>query len=264
MSKVLSIKLLEIYYSKRFLTAFFCMVVVISYFHFYAFVNSGIEQSSVYDLLLYTYNDFFYVNFLISMMSLIFIIPLLSQSSFLPYVITKFSSRKSWYNHVLISAALLTVLFIGALFLLCILQAIPSSSFVNEWTVFSSQVLNFPGEQGYNASPLLIVCYSVLLCFFYCLTLNIYFFVIHLFLKNIVLSLGIGLLLNAISTAIFLSRMEVFYAISFSGNFLVQQINSEMHARFLQSIFYWVVQLLILFLIGWWRANRMSLIGEQK
>ncbi len=257
----LSIRLLNILYSGKFVYTILLFLIIISLFRFHSFLMYK-EEKNVFDLLLFSFHDFFHVFFLLSLIYLVSIFPFTTFRSFDQYAMIKFASRAKWFYTSVISMGMATLLFVLASAFICLLESLLTLKFENRWSEYGAAVYDFLLKYN-DIKPATLVLFSLLLVYLFFLTLGITFFVANLIVRNNVISFIITLGFNVISIVIYLSKITFFYPFTFTYHVLVGKMGSSFYSHFVQSIIYWGTVLTLLLFIGISRVKKMDFSWRQ-
>ncbi|WP_172418465.1 hypothetical protein MKY25_05480 [Geobacillus sp. FSL W8-0032] len=252
----ISIRWLTILYSRKFVYTILLLLMISSLFRFYSFLMYK-EEKNVFDLLLFSLNDFFHVFFLLSLIYLIGIFPFTAFRSFDHYAMIKLGSRAKWFYTSVISMGIATLLFVLASAFICILESLLTLKFENRWSEYGEAVYHFFLQYN-NIKPLTLVLFSLLFLYLFLLTLGITFFVATLIVQNNIIGFIIALGFNGMSMVVYLSKIAFFYRFTFVYHVLLGKMDGSVYSHVIESIMYWGTILALLLCIGMVRGKQMD------
>lgn len=254
----LSFKLIKLSFHKRFVYLFVFINILISLIQFLKFISNPLDKR-FYDWILFNFNDFFLLSYILGNLFIVVIYHYITSSAFSNYVLIRLKHRSQWYCQTLISIFIMAFLYVVSLLFVYILQAITTLNFDDGWSAYSVQAY---GESVLNKlSPLTLIVHNITLVFLYLFTLGLIIFISSLYFRNPILSLILALGYNFIGIVIYLSRLSTFYKFTAFYNSL--PLNSIFKTDGLSSYLYfsysyWIVLITIMVLIGKLRVIRIN------
>lgn len=263
----LACKLLLIMFNYKTLFLITCLMSIYSIFKFYQFIKMPF-QKNIYDLLLFTFSDFYFVFYVLSLLFLLTLYKYLPTSKFNEYLIIKFENRKVWLFSNLVS-----ILFIGAAFILilifiCLLESFGKVDYLNKWSEFSRNNYKYSLGNIFNSSsPVIIALNNIGMVYLYLCILGFTFFISHLVFRNSILSFVIAFGTNLFSVIIFIAKIQVLYQFTYIYYVLIlmKQYQINVIKEFtLPSLMYWFSLILIVLLISMFRLNKVDFYWRGK
>ncbi|CAG7840601.1 hypothetical protein CLOHAE12215_02025 [Clostridium haemolyticum] len=223
--------------------------------------NSITHSSTVYDLILSTFNDYYLIFYILYLLFSILVLKVIVREGFDSYVYIRFKYRSKWFYNKIRFIGLIAFIYILVIIGLCILASIGHFGFSNLWSEFSK--IHFKTyDIIFSFSPIRATLISSILLFMYLFTLGLIIFISSLFVKHNVFAFVIAFLINIINMLCFLCNIRLFHKIGFCHNTLLtfhSLTNNNLQPTIIHSFIYWIVFISILIFIGSKRINKMDL-----
>ncbi len=245
-----SIAYLSILYSKKMVHVYIAIFIALSFFKFREFLLDTNLEKNFFDYILFIFNDFFVLFYMISVVFMIIMYPI---AQIKREMVIRFQDRKDWFKTAVGCVFMIALIMMAVLLIIMLLQALITLKFNNGWSEYALYKYAKYEMELSLMNPLSLVLSNLLLVFLYLSTLGLIFFVSNIYIGNSVFALLITIGINCGSIIIFLSRLSSFYFITFVNNtiffdnFLSKSSNN---IGFIYSLAYWLILIGLLLLGG--------------
>ena len=259
----LSLKLLRIIVTERFIYVILTLLIGACAYRYYKLLQVGLEYKNLLDALLFTFNDFFHVFFILTNIFFICLYSFNPFTNFNQYLLLKFKNMYKWFFVNIMSIVVTVFSFITFIIILIISMTILNMDVQFSWSNFALTNYDFLKEGNLTkTSPSLILLGNLINCYLFFTTMAIAVFVFSLLFRTMVVSVVFVLLMNAISTGIFLSGKSIFWRYSFVPNVLISDTNTLYNM--VKSTSYWLILIFILLVFGYYLIHKIDFNGGEK
>lgn len=259
--------LLQSSFNRKFLYLFLILNLIIVFYKLSELVSTNTESKNFYDFMFSTFNDYFFVTYLLPLLVLILFYRILPSDKFHEYIMVKFKNRTEWFFMNIFSIFIVSFLYVVGMLLLFFLVTVTHLNFGNLFSEFAINKYHIPANVLVSMKPFPIFISNIFFIYLFIVSLGCMAFIGYMFFQNSVLSILLPLFFTIFGVISFLGKVEWLYPFSFPTHTLVDLIVYDKKGLFSiisSSLLYWGIVILVLLTLGLISVLKMDVKGEEK
>lgn len=242
------------------------LFVILTLYGLNLLINHAGANQNVYDILMQL-TEFLSFSYMIMPTFLALLISHFSQGPVQEYIAFRYSSRIAWYHMNIVSLAVVTTGFTGAIFSIIVMQSLFILDFHNEWSLFAQGYYTQHTVFMSNISPITYIIMSALLLWLVLFLFGVLFYLIFLWTKKLMLAAMIIILLIVANSLMTLNKLETWTPYFFTDHLSIMQyvykFETNQQILPIQMMSYWLVGLVIVYIIGRVTVGRVDLYWKK-
>ncbi|GAB6169501.1 hypothetical protein JCM1393_19610 [Clostridium carnis] len=235
--------------------------------NFYNFLYLNNNRGNYYDYITGTFGSQFVVSYFLFIIYIILISNISMKKEFNKYVMCRFKSLKDWYNDTILIILIISIIFVGFIFIVCTLESSITLDFSNKWSEYFISLKNNDVMLIYNkknveflidnVKPMKYILINLIYIVLYFFTFGNILFNTTIIFKKKWMSLTSVLIINIVDIAISRSELTI-KKFGFLGNVLTMNKDFTYMSALYTPFIYWIILNVSIYIIGRLIINRID------
>lgn len=240
-------------------------IIILTCLNMKDFLSSSTLNANAYDFLLYIINNRFFSIYVIPPIVLLFLYKI--NINFNKYIFIRFNNKSEWFLNSIISISKLILIFVFFLLIIIFgICTIKGLSLFPNWSLYALD--KFSGvSQILKYNPLILSIIQIFSFYCYLFVLSLIFLILNIKFENNIGAFLCVIIINSINIGILLSKLDFIGKYSLGYNLLLDLHNwgnTPIYPTIRFSMFFWIITILIIYIIGNKLSNKVDLVGKKK